>query len=49
MSDGDINEYLRRLVAGQERKIEPVALQKFKELMGDAKPATQAEADEIPF
>jgi hypothetical protein len=43
--DEDINEFLRKLIAGKEAKIEASALKKLKEFLGEAKPPVPEKAD----
>jgi predicted nucleic acid-binding protein len=49
--DEDINEFLHKLIAGNESKIQPTALKELKEFLGDVTPAPAAKPsdDEVPF
>lgn len=48
--DDDINEYLRTLIKGRQGDIEPDALQKFKEVIGEKPAPIQVPVDDdVPF
>lgn len=49
--DEDINEFLRKLIHGRERKIEASALKQFKEILGDdtPPPALPSATEGSPF